>query len=559
VAAAYKAYGSAFAERLNGDFALGLYDSKRQSLILVRDSIGIRPLYYCHTDEFLLFASEIKALLVHPRITASPNDDTLAKYLIGGSDRAEGATLFAGVHRVLPAHVVTAAPGGLVTRRYWDLDPNSQIRFRSFEEYTEEFRYRFERAVKRRLRSASPVAVPVSGGLDSSAIFCLAETLRRRTPDLFPSVHGFSYISTDGSPSDERAFLREIERAYELSIRQVPLEGDGFYDGAREGIWYAESPMHDPQSTLTDKFNALIRQSGAKLILPGAWGDQVLFDQSYLIDFFRRLAWFKIPAHLREYRQWMTDADPSHFTRVFLRSLIRRYVPDRIIPPLRKLRARVLKAPAHRWHTDALGVRARSHSNKAAAPANDHGSAHFQAIYSEVRSGSHVQLMEEANKSAAKHGLDIAFPFLDRDLLTFLAGIPGEIQTWNGRPKALLRDAMRGVLPQAIIDRRWKGDYTEQCNVGTSKDYPRAVNYLRQHDLAISRGYARLESKGKSTQDAMDNIRTSASCEAAWGFQQRFVLELWLQTFFGSNLQTIADFAAADRRETAAVSNGISY
>src|SRR6266849_6700258 len=166
VLGAYEAFGDRFPERLNGDFALGLFDHRRRQLLLARDAMGVRPLYYCRTRETFLFASEIKALLAHPLVSRRPDDDQLAEFLLGGPARDnQGFTFFRGVSSVLPGYFVIATPQEFAARRYWDFDATRRTRLGSFQEYAAGFRYHFEQAVRRRLRSAHAVALGVSGGL----------------------------------------------------------------------------------------------------------------------------------------------------------------------------------------------------------------------------------------------------------------------------------------------------------------------------------------------------------------------------------------------------------
>ena len=192
VLAAYEAFGDRLPERLAGDFSLGLFDPNRQQLLLARDAIGIRPLYYCRTRDAILFASEIKALLAHPEVSTRPNDNVLAQYFIGRQQETRGMTFFEGVWSLLPAHTVVCTPQGFVTRRYWDFDASKPIRLGSFAEYADAFREHFERAVRRRLRTMYPVAVSLSGGLDSSSVFCLAETIGRESQGYYPPILGVS-------------------------------------------------------------------------------------------------------------------------------------------------------------------------------------------------------------------------------------------------------------------------------------------------------------------------------------------------------------------------------
>jgi asparagine synthase (glutamine-hydrolysing) len=400
--------------------------------------------------------------------------------------------------------MAVVTPRGAVQRRYWDFDPARKVRLRSFPEYVEAFRHYFEQSVRRRLRSAHPVAVAVSGGLDSSAIFCLAETLRRREPGL-PPLLGTSSTFAAGSPTDEQAYLLEIERDYGLTIQRIPQGQTGILKGIREQVWHVESPLLDTQWHSTNRFRQAVHQLGARVLLTGQWGDNVLVDQAYLIDLVRRLAWSTVSAHLREYGRWFPDLqDPNLFRRRFMARLVRYHVPQPLIPLLRRLRDTLV----HGFAT-----------------------AHARSIYQDCRATLNVLSMEWNNKAAALQGLEIAFPFLDRDLLSFLLAIPGEVQTWKGVPKVLLREALRGVLPDAIVQRRTKADFTDLVNAGTQRDYPQLVDCL-QDGLAVQFGYLQEEVLRDEFVRLKDRVN-GKDCTVAWDLSDLLGLEQWLRVFFG--------------------------
>ena len=324
--AAYELFGDSFAERLTGDFALGLFDPDRQILIVARDAIGIRPLYYSQIAGSFLFASEIKALLAHPAVNPRPNDDALASVLFNGGRGLNGATCFEGIFRLAPGHVGMVTRARFTISRYWDFDLSRRMRLGSPQEYVEVFGDLFERAVARRMRSSHDVAISVSGGLDSSSILCMGETLRRRRPLQHPNLLGISYISPAGSPSDEKAFLVEIEQKYGIDIEKIPVSFDGPFEGSQAAVRHIEVPFLDEAWDTTRSLQLSASQGGARLLLSGHWADEVLCPQAYLVDLTRRFAFREINRHLQEYRQWYAGIDPAHYRRRFLLDLAKYHV-----------------------------------------------------------------------------------------------------------------------------------------------------------------------------------------------------------------------------------------
>jgi asparagine synthase (glutamine-hydrolysing) len=188
VLAAYEHDGDRFPGQLNGDFALALLDEQRQQLILARDVMAARTLYYCPVPGAVVFASEIRSLLAHPRVSAGPDEDGLAALVLDyWCD--DHRTCFKGIYSVPAGHSIVVTREGIERREHWAFDPARTIRYRSFPEYRDHFRSLFEQSVRRRLRSEHPVAITVSGGVDSSAIFCQAAARSRRNRDDVPEGH----------------------------------------------------------------------------------------------------------------------------------------------------------------------------------------------------------------------------------------------------------------------------------------------------------------------------------------------------------------------------------
>ena len=531
VLAAYDHFGEKFPERLAGDFALGLFDPNRRQLLLARDPIGIRPLHYARAGSTFLFASEIKTILAHPLITPEPNDDMLAEYLLNGPGDPLGMTCFKHVFSLLPAHLAILSPGGMTVRRYWDFDLTERVRYASFEDYAAAFRDHLERAVRRRMRSVSPVVVSLSGGLDSSSIFCIAEQFRRSAPSRHPAIRGLSYLSPAGSPSDEQEFLVAIERDYGTAIERIPLDPPRLLDGALEEIWHIEAPFLDGQWSDSVRFFQTARELGARTILTGHWADQVLFDQAYLLDLFLQPAWGDIHRHLRAYAFWMSDTDPAYFRNQFMLDLVKYFVPERLHLLLRRLRGH---SGDQHWFTPAFRRRIRQRAFARPTMPCASAAAHARSLYLQVRTSHQVMCMEWQNKIAARHGMEIAFPFLDRDLVSFLMSIPGEMQTRDGVPKALLREAMSGVLPDEIVGRRWKADFSHLVNENMVQDYDRMAALLKDEPSAVRMGYIN-DAVLRAELVRLKNLVDGPTCETTWILMDMLGFELWLRLFMNGN------------------------
>lgn len=537
VLAVYRKYGENFVECLNGDFALAVFDVRRRQLLLARDSFGMRPLYYGRMGDTFIFASEIKAILAYPGFQRAPNENALAVFLAHGFSQDErGETLFSGVYSCPAAHSLAVTPQKTVASRYWTFEKTSVQQVKSFRDYSEGFRWYFEQSVRRRVRSAYPVAVSLSGGLDSSSIFCVAESIRRNGPQFCAPILGVSLVYPDASPANEKQFLAEIEQKYGVSISRVPTEPEqnGSVGISKEGIWHSEIPLMEAQWSDSHKFYKTVAGLGARVVLTGYWGDQVLGDQSHLVDLFNRLSFVELRARLRGFPLWMRDVDPHLIQQRFLQDLLRyqkKFLPEFVLRGLRRLRAGHQLPPVY-----SGGLRRRA--QKAAWQQNTQSASRFASFHAQsqctlTESPYYLSCFEESNKAAAMHGLEIALPFLDREVIGFVMGVPAEVYSERAVPRALLRQAMRGVVPDGILDRRWKADFTNNVNESMSSQFAGIVSTLQGASLVLKRGYVDRSSLRPELERLNAQIQMQGpSCEAAWNLQRLYRLELWLQVFF---------------------------
>jgi asparagine synthase (glutamine-hydrolysing) len=529
VLAAYERFGEGFAGQLSGDFALAVFDEPSQRLILARDVMAALPLYYCPLPGAVLFASEIKCLLADPRVTARPDEDALAALVLDYWCE-DHRTCFKGIFSVPPGHAVVVTRDRLEMRKHWTFDPSRQVRHRSFGEYRDHFRFLFDQSVRRRLRSAHPVAVTVSGGVDSSSIFCTAAALVRT--DAMPvTLHGISLTYAKDTPADEQAFLDEIERTSDTPIARLPVAEYRYLDQADEVVRQFETPgvLCDVQHQIWEE----ARRAGCRVLLSGFFGDQMLAGRGYLVDLARRGRWLTIRHDLRESAAWMTDVEPREFERDYWSRIVRGLPPrwlfrlvKRCIAPSRAK----TRYPA--WFTAAFRQRATAMSSTRFDTPRRFASAHTQEYYRHATAGHYINAVRCERAGGEMHGVDVRYPFRDRDLVAFLMAIPGEIVNWQGVPKALMRHALTDVLPATVRDRRWKADFTALENRAMRQSRDDVTRQLSPDSLAVGRGMV----DGTLLDDAMRIFATLGDYDDAalpgWRPTDLVSLELWLRNFF---------------------------
>jgi asparagine synthase (glutamine-hydrolysing) len=509
---------------LQGDFALAFHDPAAGALTLARDPMGTRPLYWWVRGSTVLFATEIKALLAHPKVPARPDEEYLAVRLLARNrENTCDRTYYAGVHSLEPGRRVRFSGGGHEEATFWDFALDRPLRLEDPREYTHLFRDLLDQAVRRRLRCSNPVVVSVSGGLDSSTIFGLAESARREEPGGLPKVLGITYAPPPGTPADEITYIEALEAHWEARVRRIPVGAGGPLAGATELVRQVEAPFLDEHAPTMRAFYGAVTESGARVVLSGHWADQFLFDTAYLVDLARRLRWGTVARHMREFPRWFPGSDIHWFRRRYRTELVKFLLPGAVVARLRSGRIRTERT----WLSPRLVEAARrSRLNQGLRPRT--GSAHARSLYEQARSGHHGLCLEWDDKAAGVHGLEVAFPFFDRDLIDFILRVPGEVLHPGGVPKGLLRQAMEGVLPEKIRQRDWKADFTAIVNAGVRSDLPAIRELLgpgarvREHGFVTSGGLDRWLS-------GVEAGLGTATHDTAWELLDLTGLELWLR------------------------------
>ena len=346
VAALHERTDEAFASHLGGDFAVAVCDPERHRLVLARDLMGARPLYYTQFDRTLLFGSEIKSLLAIPGVVRAPDEDAIADLVL---DRwiDPHRTCFRDIYAVPPGHALHATPDRLTVRRHQDFDPCREIRYRSLDEYAEGFRDVFKQSIRRRIRSPRPVAVSVSGGVDSSSIFCQAAALARQD-SAHQGIRGISMTFPAGSPADEEAFVSRLDAVAEHPVERMPVSEIRVLRDARRIIGHLERPEL-VWSTFPEVLGRA-RRAGCSVILDGYYGDEALFPRRYLVDLAYRGSWSKIRRDLREFGVWMND-DSRSFEIEFWNALGQSVLPRPLFHAVKRSAGRRRAARYPGWYS----------------------------------------------------------------------------------------------------------------------------------------------------------------------------------------------------------------
>ncbi|CAH2398984.1 asparagine synthase (glutamine-hydrolyzing) [Mesorhizobium ventifaucium] len=443
---------------LNGDFALAIWDHRRRRMVLARDRMGVRPLFYTNRDGVLYFASEIKALLQVPGVSADIDPIALDQIFTLWAPIAP-RTAFRNIHELEPASVMIATQGQVTVKRYWHLDyprRDAPSKLTNEDDAAEELQALLADAVRLRMRADVPVGSYLSGGLDSSLVSALAAGM---TP---LQLQTFS-VTFDSAEHDESAFQTEMASALGARHRTIACQAGDIAGVFPEVIRFAERPILRTAPAPLYQLSGLVRQAGLKVVLTGEGADEVFAGY----DIFRE-------ARVRRFcgRQPASRMRPNLFRRLYP------YLPGLQQQSVEYLAAffgagntaldDLLFSHRPRFKTTAAAKIFFSGDLRATLKGYDaaeelvsrlpqafplwHPLHQAQYLESSFLLPGYI-LSSQGDRMAMAHGIEGRFPYLDHRLVEFAARLPPEMKLKGLVEKHILRKVARHLLPSAIRER----------------------------------------------------------------------------------------------------------
>jgi asparagine synthase (glutamine-hydrolysing) len=453
LAAAVETWGEAGVGRLLGDFAFVSWDPRRRRLFAARDAMGMRPLIYRWDAGRLWFASEVQQVLAADGVAARLFAPAIAAHLVGRFED-HAWTPFDGVFRLPPGHALVVDERGPKVERYWDVDPEYRVRFRSEGAYADAFRDLFRRAVIDRLRSERPVGVLLSGGVDSGAVASMAGLVTRERGDDPSGIHTYSWALRELHQVDERAVSDQIVAHYGLTPAAVAA--DELWPLSRYPV--VAPPRNGPfvgvyQELLDQALDQAVAD-GVGVVLSGNRGDLLTGERvPDVVGLALNGRWRDAVDDIRYDRRRRRASTIRTIDRLLLRPAVSDLLAR---PPLSRrtttrraggstIRAAAWVAPALLTEADLASRPPRGFD----APVGLLGSARRER-YRAVFSGMQIATMDWANTLYAERGLGFADPWSDRRLAEFVIAAPAWVVQRLTQPKRLAREAMRGVMPETV-------------------------------------------------------------------------------------------------------------
>jgi asparagine synthase (glutamine-hydrolysing) len=455
---AYEDHGPDCVRQFNGQWALALWDRRRRRLLLSRDRLGVRPLFYTVVGNALLFASEIKALLAHGDVPARLDPLGLDQVFTYWSTIAP-RTVFAGICELPPGHHLVVENGCLRTERYWQLSYGDAPAEANAGECAEQLRDLLADATRLRLRADVPVGAYLSGGLDSSVTAAL---VRR---EVGPRLRTFS-ITFDDAEFDESAYQREVVDYLQTEHASIHCRTADIGRVFPQVVWHAERPVVRTAPAPMYLLAGLVRELGYKVVVTGEGADEMLggydlFKEAKVRRFCAAAPGSTLRAKLLDrlypYLPGL-QAQPSAYRQAFFR--VRR---EDLVHPL--------FAHLPRWELTAR-LKALLSPEFQAGPADPYADAMAllppgYGQWDPLEQAQYVEavtllpgyiLSSQGDRMAMAHGVEGRFPLLDHRLAEFAARLPARLKMRGIQEKYLLKRAAAGLVPDSVR-RRSKQPY----------------------------------------------------------------------------------------------------
>lgn len=457
ILAAYDKWGIECLERFNGMWAFVIYDRKKDSLFGARDRFGVKPFYYVYNDRTFAFASEIKALVRLPYYKASINEDVLFDYLLLGLEEQD-KSIFKDINELQPSFAFTLHLTDFSFRQwsYYRLryrDVYERFDENRLEDYATEVKHLIYNAIRFRLRADVPVGSCLSGGLDSSTIVCVVNDIITR--ETVPQV-GFKQkvftASYQDREVDESGYAELVVKHTQTEWHRTYPNNEGLLNDLRDLIYYQEVPFGSTSIYAQYKVMEIARNSGVKVLLDGQGGDEIFTGYlGYYPVFFKEMFYnLDLAGVYKEFR----NLNNSPASPTYVLSSVVKYVIGDLIP--KSLASSLFYKTQNRagyFNKDFLN----KHRDRLASHIQQLPKTLNEQLHCYITGKSLKALLRYEDRNSMRFSIEARTPFADDiNLIEYIFSLPSVYKIHEGWSKFILRESMKGILPDEIRLRRSK-------------------------------------------------------------------------------------------------------
>jgi len=483
----YEEHGERCVDYLRGMFAFAIWDKRRKQLFIARDRLGVKPLYYFHADDgSLYFGSEIKTLLeaggVKPEINYRALPDYLANHATSGEE-----TLYRQIKRLLPGHFMLWQDGDLRMSRYWDVSFVKRAdEGRRDDDYVAEWSELFRTSVRLRLMADVPLGMFLSGGIDSSAIAAVMSGM------VTDPIKTFS-VAFNEREANELEYARIVANAFKTNHHEVVVSPEEFFGALPKLVWHEDEPLAHPSSVAL-YFVSVLASRHVKVVLTGEGSDELLAGYARYRKTILNLALGAryqslAPAGVRRLLCKQIENIPGARLRQKLRRTFLAVSPDiesiyfdnfAVFP--RAMQPQLLTSEALE-RTGALDPYAEL---REVLQESDAKSLLDRLLYADIKTYLQELLMKQDQMSMAA-SIESRVPFLDHKLVEFTSALPQRLKLRGWTTKYVLRQSMKGILPETILSRPKMG-FPVPIGTWFRGAYRHVVDDYVLSDRALNRG-----------------------------------------------------------------------
>jgi asparagine synthase (glutamine-hydrolysing) len=454
----YEEKGENCVQYLNGQWAFAIWDNQRRRLFLSRDRLGVRPLFYTHTNKSFIFASEIKAIFAHPGITREIDVNGLDEVFTYWCT-IPPTTIFRSIHELPPGHSMTVDASGIVTRPYWHIQfekISGAVNPSEEQSYADQLLELLADATRIRLRSDVPVGAYLSGGLDSTVTTALVKKFSNAKLQTFS-------ISFDSAEFDESSFQSEAVRFLDTEHQDFRCAKNQIAEVFPDVIWHTEKPVLRTAPAPLYLLSRLVRNSGFKVVVTGEGADEMLggydiFKEAKIRRFWETQPDSKMrPLLLRRLYPYLQDIQnqPDAYRKAFFHiNVDRTQQPFFSHIPRWQLTAKLKTFFSDAVRAEIAGDDVYSKVRTKLPHCYSSWDTFCQAQYLETKYllPGYI-LSSQGDRMAMAHSVEGRFPFLDHRVVEFASRLPVSLKMKVLNEKYLLKRCANGLIPPSIAKR----------------------------------------------------------------------------------------------------------
>ena len=434
----YEVYGEAVVERLRGMFAFCIYDKSQKTIFLARDFFGIKPLYYLkQNNKIISFASEIKALILHPEYKREVNDKAVFDYL-SFQYNPNDETFFRNIYKLPPAHTlkINLINGENTLKQYWHFTPEQNVNLIK-SDTSKEIKNTLIDSVSHHMIADVPVGSFLSGGIDSSIIATLMQKVRGDKKIKTFTV-GFESLTEGNEAKDTSNYL-------ETDHTEITVGQKEYFDSLEKAVWHFDEPIADP-SAIGLYFVAKEAKKHVKVVLSGEGADELFGGYNiYLEPFARR------------YASWIPKTILDFLTKLPFNYFGKNYLRKASIKLSDWYRGNATVFTSNEAETLWNSEKQKQFSLENLYKDSQSLSESTQMQYIDIHTWLIGDILAKADKMTMAHSLELRVPFLDRKVADLARTLPDKFKWLSGETKYLLRDAFKSIIPESTRKRKKLG------------------------------------------------------------------------------------------------------